>query len=219
MFLNLNITKMSTILIFCAHSDDEAIGMGGTIAKYIKQKKKIIKVVLSSGEKSIPHIQEHIVKKERKKETSKASKFIGIHQDINLHLKDTKLKKEIEKPFVVKRILEIIKTTKPQKIFVPSKLDPHPDHQAVNTIVLRVIDSQKKHYATYAYEVWNILNENNPRIYNDIALEMGIKMEYIKMFKSQWVYMFSLYIPTIIRSFYFGRKYNTKYAERFYKLR
>ena len=34
---------MGNILIFCAHSDDEAIGMGGTIAKYVAEKKKVYK--------------------------------------------------------------------------------------------------------------------------------------------------------------------------------
>ena len=37
---------MGSILIFCAHSDDEAIGMGGTIAKFVKEKKKVIKLFL-----------------------------------------------------------------------------------------------------------------------------------------------------------------------------
>ena len=50
-------------------SDDEAIGMGGTIAKFVKQGKKVIKVVFSHGEKSIPLHQERFVKRERKKET------------------------------------------------------------------------------------------------------------------------------------------------------
>jgi len=210
---------MGKILIFCAHSDDEAIGMAGTIAKYVKERKKVIKIVLSSGELSIPHLQEKVVKKARTKETDKASQFIGIVENKNIGLKDTKLKTEIEKPFVIRRIKEIIKDTKPEKIYIPSEMDPHPDHQAVNRVVLEAVDSFRKHYPVYAYEVWNIVNETHPYLYIDISEHIQKKLTYIKMFKSQWVYMFTLYVPTLFRSFYYGRNHNCKYAERFYKLR
>ncbi|MDP3918681.1 MAG: PIG-L family deacetylase [Nanoarchaeota archaeon] len=200
-------------------ADDEAVGMGGTIAKYVKEKDKIIKVVFSGGEKSLPHIQEQIVRKARNKETDKASLFIGIQESKNFGLKDTKLKSETQKPFVKKRVKELIMSYRPNKIYLPSALDPHPDHQAVNSTVLEVVDSMKKHYPVYAFEVWNIINETHPQVYVDISNYMDQKMEYIKMFKSQWIYMFTLYLPAFFRSVYYGRKSKYKYAERFYKLR
>jgi N-acetylglucosamine malate deacetylase 1 len=148
---------VKTILVFCAHSDDEAIGMGGSIAKYVNEGKKVVKVVFSPGEKSIPHFQEEVVKKQRYKETDKASIFIGISENKNLGLKDTKLKSEIRRPFVAKRIRLMIDTYKPEKIYVPSKLDPHPDHQAVNEIVMEVVEEISYHYPVYAFEVWKFI--------------------------------------------------------------
>ena len=212
---------MGNILIFCAHSDDEAIGMGGTIAKYVDQKKNIIKVVFTPGEKSLPHFQESIVKKARHKETGKASLFMGISETKNLGLKDAKLKTEIERPFVVKRIKEMINLYQPEKIYCTSSADPHPtgDHKAVNKVILEVVDSLKKHYPVYAFEVWDLLPETHPHVYIDITGYMEKKLQYIKMFKSQWIYMFTLYLPAVFRSIYYGRKNNCKYAERFYKLR
>ena len=108
---------MPNILIFCAHSDDEAIGMGGTIAKYVKEKKKVIKVVFTPGEKSHPHFKEQVVKKTRYRETDKASKFIGIKETKNLGLKDSKLKSEVNRPFVKKRVKELIMLYRPEKIY------------------------------------------------------------------------------------------------------
>jgi len=200
-------------------SDDEAIGMGGTIAKYVKEKKKVIKVVFSHGEKAMPHYQETYVKKERKKETKHASKYIGIQETIYLGLKDTQVKKEVNKAWVKKRVREIINKYRPQKIFIPSALDIHPDHQAVHKKVLEVADEIKKHYPVYAFEVWNIMKENHPMYFIDISDYMKNKMEYIKTFKSQWMYMFTLYLPAFFRAKSYGKKINTKYAERFYKLR
>src|SRR3989338_411379 len=189
---------MGTILIFCAHSDDEAIGMGGTIAKYVSEGKKVVKIVFSHGEKSIPHLQEAVVKKARFKETDKASAFIGIASNKNLGLRDTRLRSDVQEAFVARRLREIIMLSRPEKIYLPSALDPHQDHQAVNR---------------------NVFRETHPRVYVDISSYIKIKMIYIKMFKSQWVYMFSLYFPTLFRSFYYGRENSCQYAERFYKLR
>lgn len=210
---------MGNILIFCGHSDDEAIGMGGTIAKYVAEKKKVIKVVFSHGEKSIPHFKESIVKRKRTKETDQASAFIGIKKTFCLGLEDTKLKSEVEKEGVKEKVKEIIIRYKPEKIYVPSAMDPHPDHQAVNSCIIEIVSMIPKHYPVYAYEVWNIVKEVHPRLYIDVSNVFGIKLKYIRMFKSQWMYMFTLLIPAILRSLYYGQKNHCLYAERFYKLR
>lgn len=210
---------MANILIFCGHSDDEAIGAGGTIAKYVAEKNNVIKIVFSHGEKSSPHLLEEVVKKARVEETDIASVFIGIKETICLGLKDTKLKSEVQQPAIIRRVKKLILQYKPDKIYVPSALDPHPDHQAVNSVVLQVVDSLSKHYPVYAYEVWNVVKETHPRVYVDVSLHMKKKLAYIKMFKSQWVYMFLLYLPTLFRCIVYGRKNGCTYAERFYKIR
>lgn len=200
-------------------SDDEAIGMGGTIAKYVKQKKKVIKVVFSHGEKSIPHHDEGVVKRARRRETKDASAFIGIKETIYLGLADTKLKREVKKKNIDKKVYDIIKKYKPEKIFIPSALDIHPDHQAVHKKVLAVLDNRLVNYRVYAFEVWNIMDEDYPRYYEDISDYIRQKMDYIKKFKSQWMYMFTLYLPAYFRARSYGRKVKVKFAERFYRLR
>ena len=87
---------MGTILIFCAHSDDEAVGMAGTILKYVEEGKEIIKIVFSFGESSHPHFKEEVVIDKRVSESKEASKFIGIKETIFLGLPDTKVKQNIE---------------------------------------------------------------------------------------------------------------------------
>src|SRR3989338_10402972 len=113
----------------------------------------------------------------------KASAFIGITSNKNLGLRDTRLRSDVQKAFVARRLREIIMLSRPEKIYVPSALDPHPDHQAVNRIVFRVVTSLKRHYPLYAYEVWNVVRETHPRVYVDISSYIKIKIIYIKMFK------------------------------------
>jgi len=210
---------MGNILVFCAHSDDEAIGIAGTIAKHIKEKDEVTKIVFSHGELSLPHLQEKHVKKTRVLETNTASHILKIRQTIFLGFKDLKLKKEVDNPRLEKMIINLIKKYKPTKIYCPTSSDPHPDHQAVNTVILKVVDSLKKKYLVYGYEVWNVTTENHPAIYIDITPFIKKKLAYIKSFKSQWVYMFSLYFPAIARAKQYGLKNHCKYAEKIYKLR
>lgn len=211
--------KEHNILIFCAHSDDEAIGMAGAIAKFHAEKKNVIKVVFSFGESSHPYFQESVVIKKRLDETEAASRSIGIAKTLFLGLRDTKLKEDIEKTNTVEKIRHIINDYKPEKIFVTSAIDPHPDHQAVNHSVLKAVDGLKKKYAVYEFEVWNVLRENKPMLYVDITEYYKKKKEYIMLFESQWQWLYSLWLPMYVRSRFYGMKNSCKFAEKFYKVR
>lgn len=202
-------------------ADDEAVGMGGTIAKFADQKYDIIKVVFSFGELSHPHMQEDVVIEKRLKETKEASEAIGIKDTIFLGLKDSKLMNEVRDKNTSESIRKIILKFKPEKIFTPTSVDNHPtkDHLAVNKTVLEAVDSLKKHYDVYGYEVWDLKTEKAPFWYVDITSYFNRKVNYFIKFKSQWPSIFSLIIPVYIRSIYYGRKNKCRFAERFYKLR
>jgi len=206
------------ILIFCAHSDDEAVGMGGTIAKLSRAGKKIIKVVMSYGELSKPHFKKEIIIAERIRETEKAGKFIGIKKTIFLGLRDAKVKEDIRKPENVKMIKNIILHYSPKKVFLPSAQDPHPDHQAVYNEITKILGSLKKKIHIYAFEVWNVLTEEKPAIYEDITDYFDKKIKYIKMFRSQWFYMYLLLVPAYFRARKYGRRIGVRYAEKFYRV-
>ncbi len=100
-----------------------------------------------------------------------------------------------------------------------SSSDPHPDHRAVNDVVTKVIDDLNYKGEVYSYEVWNIINENSPVVYNDISKYFKAKIAMMKAFKSQWYFMYLLLIPVYLRAMFYGKKYNCKYAEKLYKLK
>lgn len=209
---------MGNIMIFCAHSDDEAVGMGGTIAKLSEQGNKIIKVVFSSGEKSLPHIQEDVMIKMREVETNEASRFIGISRTISFGIPDTKVKQIAKEKGMEDKVKKLVDNIKPAKVYVPPEMDPHPDHRAVNKIVVRAVKSLRKKYSIYEYEVWNVTNEHKPMVYEDITQYYKKKVKYMKMFKSQWVYMYALWLPVYFRSRNYGGRHDCKFAERFYRI-
>lgn len=211
-------TMKENILIICAHSDDEAAGIGGTILKYLKEGKKVIKIVLSSGEKSHPHLKEKVAKGMRKDETDEISKKLGT-KTIYFNLKDSKLKTEITKESVKKELEKLIKKYKPKKIYTTSGSDPHPDHRAANKLTLDIVNKLKRKIDVYSYEVWNIINEEKPANYVDITPYIKDKIKMMRSFKSQWMFMYPLIPAAYLRSRRYGKKANCKYAEKFYKIK
>jgi len=206
------------VIIFCAHSDDEAAGAGGTLVKLIKEKYNIIKVVFSSGELSHPHYKRDVIVKERIKETLQIGKKYKIRETVFFNLEDSKLKKNMGDK-IKEEIVNLIEKHNPHKIFIPSEHDPHSDHRAVHDAVLEVLKNIKYQKELYSYEVWNIVRENYPAMYVDISKYFKKKIEMMKGFKNQWHFMYPLILPIYFRARYYGYKAGCKYAEKFYKIR
>ena len=208
-----------TAIIFEAHNDDLYVGLGGTIIKLVKEDYNIIEVIFSAGQRSHPHYKEDIIIKKRIEEAEGIGRQFGIKQTIFFGLIDGKIKDEIIKKDVHEKIRRIIKKYKPVKIFTTSKYDPHPDHRAVNESVIKVVNDLNYKNELYTYEVWNIVNENNPVVYNDISNYFKAKIAMMKACKSQWMWMYALLIPVYLRAKLYGIKNKFKYAEKLYRLR
>lgn len=208
-----------TILVCVAHSDDEAVGASGSLLKYVNEGKEVVKIVFSKGQSSHPHLKEHIVVKERKKETATVDEFIGIKTTLHLGLEDAKLKKELENPVIKTKIKLLLKKYNPEKILIPSNYDPHPDHRALHKVILELVDSLKLKTEVFAFEVWGMLHEPHPYVYVDISPYFKKKLQIMRAFESQWLYMYILLFPVILKAKIYGVRIGKSFAEKFYKLR
>lgn len=207
-----------TVLVFCAHPDDTIIGLGGTIAKFIKDGKNVVDVIFSYGQLSHPYYKEEVIIKKRVRETRKVDQFLGA-ESIFLGLADKNIAKGIEEFDVAEKIKKLVEEYKPTRIFTLSRLDPHPDHRAVSSIVLKTMDEIKYRGNLYTFEVWNVVDENSPRVYFDITDTFRTKIEALKHYKTQVVFIYALLIPIFLRAILHGRKNKCRYAERVYKIK
>ena len=207
-----------TILVICAHDDDDSVAMLGSILHYIDEGYRIVKVIFSRGEKSHPHLKTSVISRRRKQETKKVAEEIGIKKVIHFNLEDTKINEKITED-IKEKLRLIIEKYKPEKIFTLSNKDTHPDHRAVNKVVLEIIDSNHYPYPIYTFQVWNIFSENLPILHIDISDYFKEKIRAMKLHKSQWLSIYLQLIPTYLRAILNGIKYNRKYVEIFYKIR
>jgi len=209
---------MSTILCIVAHPDDEIVGMGGTVLKYIDEKQKVITIIFSYGQKSHPHLKEKVITKTRIVETQRLDAELN-RQSIFLGLTEGNIKEDAEKFKVKEKLAKLIKKYRPKKIFTHTGNDPHRDHKAVNQIVNKVVEDINYKGEFLTFEVWNLTNENLPKLYVDISPYFKQKLELMKVYESQKHFIYPLLLPIIYRAWMYGRKNKCRYAERFYKIR
>ena len=207
-----------TILVFAAHPDDEIIGVGGTIAKYAQEGKDVIVTIFSDGSLSAPWMKQTVLIQDRKKEAKDIGKFMGCKDTIFAGLKDGSLQAHVHDVKMKEILKKIIIRYKPSKIFVHSHLDAHADHRAVNEMVLKAVKELDGKHSVYTFEVWNALPEQAPALYVDITSTFAKKIQAMKKFKSQKVFIYTLLIPVYVRAYVAGFHNKTRYAEKFYKI-
>lgn len=108
------------ILAFAAHPDDTELCCGGTLAKLVKQGKKVGVVDLTKGEMGSRGTPE-----QRMEESANAAEIIGLAVRENLGLPDTKLSNTRDNQ---KKIIQKIRRYRPHICLVGAPIDRHPDH-------------------------------------------------------------------------------------------
>jgi LmbE family N-acetylglucosaminyl deacetylase len=211
-----------TVLVICAHNDDQIVGAGGTMVKYKKEGKKVKTIVFSYGEKSHPHLKRHVVRKERKKEGLKSDKVLGCDGIEFLDVPEGKFLKLKEQMEAREKLKAIIKKEKPSKIFTHNLDDPHPDHRAVLDTVMEVVKFLKYKGDLYSFNVWNPLNirrRDSPKLVVDVSDTFRTKIKAFFVHQSQKGAIISLLWNVYFQAILNGMKNNVKYAEVFYKIK
>lgn len=209
-----------TAIVMCAHNDDQIIGVGGTMAKYAKEGKKVITIIFSYGESSHPHLKPEVIRKIRVKESHKSDKILGGSGIKYLGLKEGKFAEEIKNKKIEEVIKRLIEKEKPSKIFTHARDDPHPDHREVFKFVKEIIEKKIITCDVYSFEVWNPvkIKRNAPKMVVDITKTFKKKIEAFKVHESQKLTIINLLWSVYWRAITRGFNNNCKYAEVFYKI-
>jgi LmbE family N-acetylglucosaminyl deacetylase len=214
--------QRESILVLCAHSDDQILGLGGTLAKYSDEGKRIFIIIFSYGEKSHPWLKKKVTVKMRVKESQAAGKVIGAEKTIFMGLEEGKFSEDIDNKGIHEKIKRLIEDYRPVKIFTHSADDPMPDHTAINKFTIDLCNEISYAGDVYAFDVWTplkIKERNLPKVYIDITKTFSKKIAALKCFESQWMSMISLLWSVYYRAVKNGFRSRCRYAEVFYKIR
>ena len=176
------------ILIFAPHNDDEVLGVGGTIAKYVKQGHEVYVcevTTLLNRPDIVKGIRESAIK---------SHDLLGVKETFFLDLPVVAIK-ETPTIEVNRKFEQIVQQIKPEVVYLPHKGDMHIDHEEVSKaamVALRPINNPqlKKIYAyeTLSETEWNIPSVDNafiPNSYSDITDFIDLKLQAMSCFTTQ----------------------------------
>lgn len=211
------------ILVFAPHNDDEVLGVGGTIAKYVREGHEVYvcEVTKSASIERLRIIRE---------EAMKAHNLLGISQTFFLDFPVVKLN-EIPIMDLNAEFTRVIDAVKPDIAFIPHRGDMHRDHLVVShcaMVAMRPIGANivKEIYAyeTLSETEWNIPSVENafiPNVWVDISEYIDIKLEAMSCYKSQLMQPPHPRSNEIIKALASvrGSTVNAKFAESFMLIR
>lgn len=123
---------MKRVLIIAAHPDDEVLGMGGTIAKLVKEGNVVDVLIVTDGSSSQYRNSDHLAEiiEAKKKETRNCADVLGIRDIYYGELPDMKL--DTTPHIRINRVIEdVIDKVQPDSVFTHFWGDVNCDHQNV----------------------------------------------------------------------------------------
>lgn len=217
------------ILVVAAHPDDEILGCGGTIAKYIKQGFKVKTIILTKGISSRFKNKNYKIKKLQKNlntSSKLANKAIGVNDLKFFDLPDNEFD-QISLLSIVKIIEKEIKTFKPNTIFTHYINDLNVDHQYTSKAVIIAARPLSKSIvreilffeinSSTDYQINSNGFQFQPNLFVDISKTIMQKKKALKEYNSEMMsYPNSRSIKSIInRNLSLGNSVGLEFAEAF----
>lgn len=179
---------MADIVCVGAHPDDVEIGMGGTVAGFVRRGPSVVIVDLTNGEPT-PHGTPEC----RARESAQAAKVLGVDR-VTLDLPNRYLFDTVEARTA---LAEVLREHRPSMMFVPFPEDAHPDHLAASSIALAARFYSKftkttmrgePHYPArvYHYMAVHLRLVREPSFVVDISEDLPRKLEALAAYESQF---------------------------------
>jgi len=179
-----------TILVIAAHSDDEALGCSGTIAKHIKQGDSVHLLFMTDGVASRSGRRDD---EKRLTAAQDAAQILEVSSFTNLNFPDNRMD-SIPLLDIVKEIENTIVQTQPEVIYTHHIGDLNIDHQITHKSVVTACRPQPSFCVEeiYAFEVlssteWNTpgVEAFSPNVFIDITDYIDIKKQVLEVYSEE----------------------------------
>jgi LmbE family N-acetylglucosaminyl deacetylase len=158
----INTINRQRVLIVAPHPDDETLGCGGAISLLCRKGYDVNVLIISDGTGSHPNSQKYpapMLQAIRSQETLTALAILGVNRSAVtfLHLKDGAIPTVTAPKFhpAKVRCRNYLQATLPDTIFIPWRLDPHPDHRATWQLIQAAILSLEMMPQVIEYPIWD----------------------------------------------------------------
>lgn len=178
------------VLVVSPHPDDETLGAGGTICRYVEEGNDVFWLNVTTMRNSGLFTEDMM--QHREKQIQNVINFYGIKKYYQLDFPTTKLEK-IETSQAIKEISKIISEVKPEVIILPDYNDAHSDHKYVFDWCYACTKTFRYPYVKQVLTM-EILSETDfgrpenpflPNYYVDISNYMNNKLEALKIYDTE----------------------------------
>jgi LmbE family N-acetylglucosaminyl deacetylase len=186
------------VMVITAHPDDAEFGAAGSVAKWVREGKRVVYVVCTNGDKGAdnPDIPPQQLAKLREKEQKDAAAVLGVSDVVALGYPDQSLE---DTPDFRKAIVRQIRIYKPEMIVT---MDPyrryiwHRDHRITGQVVLDAVYPYARDILAYPdliqeglmpHKVKKILffGTEDVNLHVDISETFDLKLRALRCHKSQ----------------------------------
>ena len=177
------------VLVVAAHTDDEALGCGGTIAKHVAQGDRVCVVFLADGVTSRSGASAQKLD-ERTSAARRAQEILGIKKSFMLGFPDNRMD-TVPLLDIVQRLEAVIDDVQPEIVYTHHNGDLNIDHQITHQAVLtacRPVPGSSVR-EIYAFEVLSSTEWNTPyllpfiaNVFVDISNHLETKMNALNAY-------------------------------------
>jgi len=185
---------MKNILVIAPHPDDEVLGCGGIMSKYVKRGKNVYVVIVTNGHLGAPELYTKEGTAKVRTEAKSSHKFLGIRETFFLDFPVLNL---VSQPSYKLSMAfgSIINEFQIDTMYIPHRGDIHEDHRVTfeaSLVAARPINNNSVK-RIYAYET---LSETEwsapfcdtsfvPTVFEDISGFIDIKKKAFQFFTTQ----------------------------------
>ena len=194
------------ILVISPHPDDEVLGMGGTILKHAKNGDKVTVAYMTTGitsrrssnyENAMSYQsdqkQKSIMRKqisELRKDAEKSCKLLRVKKTVFFDFPDNELD-TVPLLKIIKNIENLIKETKPDRVYTSHYGDLNIDHKIVFEAMLTACSPGKfpvkeiMCFEIFSSTDWAFSYEFKPNYFIDIKNELSYKTKAMQKYKNE----------------------------------
>jgi len=184
------------VLVLAPHPDDETVGCGGTLRKFVDAGVRVKVLIMTDGRQGNAEIRQLAVgdpvrqRKEselvarRKHEALTALDVLGVKDREFLEARDGELRASTS--MVASKLAHALSQWRPDSVLLPFVTDRHRDHFAANCCFIEAIARLNAAWTRtlqcVAYEIWSPIYAN---VYVDISSTMEFKRKALSCYQSQ----------------------------------
>ncbi len=172
--------SFNKVLFISPHTDDVELGAGGTLIRFLEEKKDVYIAVFSLARESL---QSHgLPPNQLEEEFNQSMDYAGVPKESRF-IYDFPLREfSAHRQNILDKLIELRNKIRPDLIIIPSKNDIHQDHQVVHNESARSF----KFHNIWCYELpWNQMQFNGI-VYVSLTQEIvDKKLHALSFYKSQ----------------------------------